>query len=333
MRFAISVMATASGLCLLALAIYGQPDVYLRMAREQWDNLTQATRTGDVPPPAEPDFLDQTRAERDRAAADARLAQLQQEVARLQADVAASQSAARQAREALAEALAHPPAPVASAPAAPVASAPANPVPPAISPNTQETTVVPERRDTAIRPAPERREPPAPFAPPVRQQPREQASRQDPDDTRSVLARLRQTPPPPEPAAAPPNVQPPPAGPSPSLRRLIAARAALANGRIDEARRLLQEAQLQLVFRPVGSAGDNGAAAAHAAAEVARALEALSANDAAQSRAHIDRAVDDATGGAVLGPETAGGGGSTPAGSGSGYAPAYPPGYAPAYAR
>ena len=45
--------------------------------------------------------------------------------------------------------------------------------------------------------------------------------------------------------------------PSPSIPRLAAARAALANGRIDDARRLLQEAQLQLVFRPVNAADED----------------------------------------------------------------------------
>ena len=39
MRFAISGVAAVSGLLLLTLAFYGQPAVYLRQARDQWDEL------------------------------------------------------------------------------------------------------------------------------------------------------------------------------------------------------------------------------------------------------------------------------------------------------
>ena len=45
MRFALSLAAAACGLLLLGVATFGQPDAYLRLAREQWDNLT------DTPPP------------------------------------------------------------------------------------------------------------------------------------------------------------------------------------------------------------------------------------------------------------------------------------------
>ena len=136
----------------------------------------------------------------------------------------------------------------------------------------------------------------------------------------SVLARLRQGAPG---VAQTPDAPSPPAAPvvrapSPALRRLIAARAALASGRVDETRRFLQEAQLQLVFRPVGSAGDDSPAASRAASDVARALDALSANDMAQSRTYIDRAVDDSSGNGNGMP------GGEAVSHASGYAPAYP---------
>jgi hypothetical protein len=107
-------------------------------------------------------------------------------------------------------------------------------------------------------------------------------------------------------------------GPSPSLRRLIAARAALASGQIEDARRMLQEAQLQLVFRPVGSTEVDPVPAGQAASDVAHALDALSGNDLALSRSYIDRAVDDASG------RPADPAARQEAPSSTGYAPAYP---------
>jgi hypothetical protein len=145
------------------------------------------------------------------------------------------------------------------------------------------------------------------------------APRQDDENTKSVLARLRQVSPAVTPGgdfqAAPDR---PRRGPSPSLRRLIEARAALAGGQIEDARRLLQQAQLQLVFRPVGSDDDDPAASGRAAADVARALDALSANDTKQSRTYIDRALNDTSARATEIPER------DTASRGGGYAPAYP---------
>jgi hypothetical protein len=103
------------------------------------------------------------------------------------------------------------------------------------------------------------------------------------------------------------------------MPRLSAARDAVAKGRIDDARRLLQEAQLQLVFRPIDASGDDPSTANKAAADVARALEALSANDALLSRRYIDVAVNDLSGN---GTDTVN---QQPDGRASGYAPAYPP--------
>ena len=107
--------------------------------------------------------------------------------------------------------------------------------------------------------------------------------------------------------------------PAPTVPELNAARAALASGRIDDARRLLQQAQLQLVFRPVSSAGEDSPAAARGAADVARALDALSANDAPLSRRYIDIAAGDLSGIATNPPLQ-----ETQIRS-TGYAPAYPP--------
>jgi hypothetical protein len=144
--------------------------------------------------------------------------------------------------------------------------------------------------------------------------------RSEAEDAQSVLARLRQIGPGMAPATDPP-AQPadrPARRPAPWLRRLIAARAALAAGQVEDTRRLLQEVQLQLVFRPVGPA-DEAAAASRAAQDVARALDALGGNDLVQSRNYIGRAVDDSSGspGETEGRETA-----SPR---AGYAPAYPP--------
>jgi hypothetical protein len=103
---------------------------------------------------------------------------------------------------------------------------------------------------------------------------------------------------------------------------LLAARSALASGQIDEARRLMQQAQLQLVFRPIDSPGGNPDAAGKGASDVARALEALSANDIPRSRRYVEIAIDDVSGTPGKPPTT-----PPVQESGlrsSGYAPAYP---------
>jgi hypothetical protein len=99
---------------------------------------------------------------------------------------------------------------------------------------------------------------------------------------------------------------------------LSAARVALANGQIEEARRLLQQAQLQLVFRPVNAAGEDSPLARKGAADVARALDALSANDAPLGRRYIDTAVADLSGNGTNPPVQESEMRTT------GYAPAYP---------
>jgi hypothetical protein len=103
------------------------------------------------------------------------------------------------------------------------------------------------------------------------------------------------------------------------LPKLNAARAALASGRVEDARRLLQEAQLQLVFRPVNGAGDDSPGAERGSADVAHALDALSGNDVPLSRRYIDVAVSDLSGSGTGQPVQ-----QTEIRA-NGYAPAYPP--------
>jgi hypothetical protein len=103
------------------------------------------------------------------------------------------------------------------------------------------------------------------------------------------------------------------------MTRVTTARAALVNGRVDEARRLLQEAQLLLVFRPIGTNADEAVVSGRGAADIAHALEALGGNDMLQSRHYMDRAIAVMSGAPVDTPERETVSRST------GYAPAYPP--------
>ncbi len=97
------------------------------------------------------------------------------------------------------------------------------------------------------------------------------------------------------------------------------ARAALMSGRIDDARRLLQQVQLQLVFRPVGSGDVDAPNAGQGASDVAKALGALGGNDTLQSQHYIERAMDDVAGASRQETE------NTSDMQLGGYAPAYPP--------
>jgi hypothetical protein len=81
----------------------------------------------------------------------------------------------------------------------------------------------------------------------------------------------------------------------------------------------MQQAQLQLVFRPVDGPGGDPEAAAKGASDVAHALEALSANDIPRSRRYVDIAIDDVSGFATSLPPQESTARMT------GYAPAYPP--------
>ena len=62
-------------------------------------------------------------------------------------------------------------------------------------------------------------------------------------------------------------------------QRLVDARSALAAGRTDDARQLLEQAQVQLVFRPVNPSEDASASGSVAAGQVAEALSMLGAGD------------------------------------------------------
>jgi hypothetical protein len=141
------------------------------------------------------------------------------------------------------------------------------------------------------------------------------------DDAQSVLARLRQLAPTSSQQADTSRTVEPRPRPAPSsvLPRLNAARVALSNGQIEDARRLLQQVQLQLVFGPVDAPGDTPPSASKSAVDVAHALDALSANEVPLSRRYIDVALGDLSGNPT----------NTPIQESdrraSGFAPAYPP--------
>lgn len=162
-----------------------------------------------------------------------------------------------------------------------------------------------------------------PVPPPLpKPKPEPAAVRTEPDDMASVLTRLRQRPGTPVVVAsadAVPPAAPQNRAPSPSGQRLAMARTALMKGRIDDARRMLQEVQLQLVFRPVNPSDDDRQASGQSTADVARALGALSSNDTAQSQHYIERAMAAVSGASPQRTDSASGQ------LAGGYAPAYPP--------
>jgi hypothetical protein len=291
LRFALSALAGIAGLLLLAGAILGQPQLYVSQARQQWGALF-----GSSHPDPEADALA------------LQVAQLRQQTAQLNDQLAASRTAADKARQELA----------ALQQQRPLVAPPDRP-----DPDTSQTPLVtaPERREVLT--VPDRREalkaPPSPLPLP---KPKAEAppARFETDNAQSVLARLRQRPgTAPLPVDTPPPAEPPrPSPPSPSRQRLELARLALINGRIDDARRLLQEVQLQLVFRPVGPGVEDAPSAGQGASDVARALGALSSNDRSQSQRYIERAMDAVAGTSPQVVESA------PGPVPGGYAPAYP---------
>ena len=72
------------------------------------------------------------------------------------------------------------------------------------------------------------------------------------------------------------------------------ARTALVAGRTDDARHLLEEAQVQLVFRPVSPSQDSSATGSVAAGQVAEALSMLGAGDVLHAIRYINLAVTQA---------------------------------------
>jgi hypothetical protein len=324
-RLAVSALTAASGLILLGLALFGRPDAYLREARRQWAVLWRTE-------PAAPDD-----------AIGAQVQALQQQVMQLRDQVAAARPADLREAPATAVAPAAPelatpelaapelaapgaavPVPAPAAPAAPPPAALMTPAPalsaPAVRVEPSEPLAVmtiPERHETVrVTPTPRQRQE-VPAVPP------------DADATAAVLARLRQHL---AASAAPPVVQPPlplqptqvaeaPASvllPRPDLvhERLAVVRAALLNGAVADAVRMLQQVQLQLVFRPVTPENNEPGAAGQGAADVARALAALGGNDPRRGLMFVERAMSDVSGGNT--------GWQQPAAPAGGYAPAYP---------
>ncbi len=149
----------------------------------------------------------------------------------------------------------------------------------------------------ALRTAPPRATPhpsPAPDQRPVvlaSRTPSEPPAHEQSDAAADVLERLRHEP---APAAPPPEPAPAPRQPSPAdtatRHELERARDSLLAGRIDEARRALQVAQLRLVFRPVGPGG-GPSAAGHGAADVARALTVLGVGDVSAALRAVSQAL------------------------------------------
>jgi hypothetical protein len=91
--------------------------------------------------------------------------------------------------------------------------------------------------------------------------------------------------------------------------RLGMARAALTAGRIDAARQYLEEAQLQLVFRPVSPGVDNAPGESRVAGDVASALSMLGAGDAGGALQYVDRAMGESRAGGYPPPRGDGSGG------------------------
>jgi hypothetical protein len=94
----------------------------------------------------------------------------------------------------------------------------------------------------------------------------------------------------------------PPRAASPR-QRLMEARTALAAGRTEEAQRLLEQAQVQLVLRPVGPSQEPVGGGSVAAGQVAEALSMIGAGDVLHAIRYINLAVAQAD----PGPSFAGG--------------------------
>lgn len=97
---------------------------------------------------------------------------------------------------------------------------------------------------------------------------------------------------PPLPAALPPPLPAPRAGPHriPTEERLADARLAVLEGRVEDARRFLQAAQVQLVFQPADP-GDAPPPASLASGPVGQALAALGYGDRGRALVAIDQAI------------------------------------------
>jgi hypothetical protein len=153
---------------------------------------------------------------------------------------------------------------------------------------TQEVRVLPPAR-TAVAAA----APPRPAQPAVKLAPTE------PDAREAVLSRLRREAPSRSDRGISPRadkVQVAPDQPrvTSPRQRLMDARTALVAGRTDDARHLLEEAQVQLVFRPVSPSQDSPVTGSVAAGQVAEALSMLGAGDVLHAIRYINLAVTQA---------------------------------------
>jgi len=235
-----SAVAAASGLILLGLAVFGQPDVYLRQAREQWASLIKAAPSEPAPEPAfegatqvttsitapvaAPIFEQLPAAGSDQtvdgqaAAMAASMAKLQQQVSQLRDELAANRAEAERVRLTLAATQAQRQADEAEAQRqlteakalrqeAEVKAqrqATAQVAVPA-EPREAAAVPVPERHEAMLAPSATRHDPPtADRREPAKAAvpaPRPPPSRQEAEDAQSVLARLRQMSPGAEPSA------------------------------------------------------------------------------------------------------------------------------------
>jgi hypothetical protein len=81
------------------------------------------------------------------------------------------------------------------------------------------------------------------------------------------------------------------------------ARSALQAGRIEEARQYLEEAQLQLVFRPITPTADDSPGPSRVAGDVASALSMLGAGHTDGALQYVSRAMDEAHSGGFPSPQ------------------------------
>ena len=125
-----------------------------------------------------------------------------------------------------------------------------------------------------------------------------------------MLARLRRQAPARGTASHVTSDEPPPPAPTeppaaPPRQRLLDARTALAAGRLGEAEKLLQQAQIQLVLRPTTPSQDVSFTGSVAAGQVAEALSMLSAGNVQHAMHYINLAAAQADQGPAVAAMTA----------------------------
>jgi hypothetical protein len=155
-----------------------------------------------------------------------------------------------------------------------------------VAPPADAQTHAAKSTDTAA-PAPGvlQSKPPKPPNTSTQNQPKQIAS--DFSAAQAVIDRLRREPDAVHTAQELPSAPPPRS----AQARLSDARTALTAGRIDDARRLLEQAQVQLAFRPVTPEGAIASSGSMAAGDVAEALSMLNAGDVRDALQYIDLAI------------------------------------------